>query len=136
MDRLDWDTAGRTVYGEGRGEPFEGQIAIAYSIKNRLNAKSWYGNTIYGVCRKPWQYSCWNRDDPNFSTIQTVTTDNPSFLRALCIFGLVMSGDLIDPTNGATHYHTKQITPTWTASPRMKFLKEIGNHRFYVERLS
>ena len=28
--------------------------------------RSWWGEGYIGVCRKPWQFSCWNLRDPNY----------------------------------------------------------------------
>lgn len=52
----------KTVYGEARGEPEEGQIWVAWVIKNRARANKsyWGGSKIGDVCRKRLQFSSWN----------------------------------------------------------------------------
>jgi len=65
----DRDILARTLWGEARGESLAGQIAVAWTIRNRVNdgnAKSWWGEGYTGVCQKPYQFSCWNSTDPNY----------------------------------------------------------------------
>lgn len=61
----DIDILARTIYGEARGEPWEGKIAVAWVVRNRAERGGWWGDTIREVCLKPWQFSCWNETDPN-----------------------------------------------------------------------
>lgn len=51
-----------TLYGEGRGEPVEGRIAIGCVIRNRAAAR-YCGTTIAEVCLWPRQFSCWRATD-------------------------------------------------------------------------
>lgn len=49
----DRDILARTLWGEARGEGLAGQIAVAWTIRNRVNegrAKSWWGEGYAGVC--------------------------------------------------------------------------------------
>ena len=46
---------------------------------NRVQIGGWFGKTIAEVCQKPWQFSCWNKNDPNFNVIQNVSKDDPIF---------------------------------------------------------
>ncbi|HJR27754.1 MAG TPA: cell wall hydrolase, partial [Pseudomonas sp.] len=65
----DRDVLARTLWGEARGEGLPGQIAVAWAIRNRVNdgkARSWWGEGYAGVCQAPYQFSCWNKSDPNF----------------------------------------------------------------------
>lgn len=66
----DRDILARTWWGEARDEFLASQIAAAWIIRNRVNdgkAKLWWGEGYTGVCQKPCQFSCWNRNDPNFA---------------------------------------------------------------------
>ena len=70
MNDEDVDALARTVFGEARGECLSGQEAVASVILNRVAFSGrrggyWWGNTVYEVCHKPWQFSCWNQNDPN-----------------------------------------------------------------------
>ena len=136
--REDWDIAGRTLFGEARGESWDGQIAVAWVIRNRAQQPSWWGQTISEVCKKPWQFSVWNDGDPNKALIEAVGPEVPAFRRALGIMALVLSGDLSDPTGQATSYHTAtppQSDMAWPPSWAMKMRQTArsGHHVFYRE---
>lgn len=132
----DIDTLARTIYGEARGEPLAGKEAVAAVIMNRVKRAKrspllnyWWGADVISVCQKPWQFSCWNATDPNREKILSVTAENRSFKSCLKVAERAISGDLSDPTEGATHYHTKAILPPWAR--RKTPSAEIGNHLFY-----
>ena len=46
----DLDTAARTVYGEARGESFEGKVAVAHSIINRSAVGGWMASYCQIFC--------------------------------------------------------------------------------------
>ena len=61
------DIFARTLWGEARGEGTAGQIAVAWTIRNRVfdgKEKSWRVEGYAGGCQKPWQFRCWNKTDP------------------------------------------------------------------------
>jgi N-acetylmuramoyl-L-alanine amidase len=126
----DLEIMSKTVYGEARGESYEGKVAVAYVIINRWLKKSWYGDSIAGVCKKPYQFSCWNENDPNLNTLRYVKLSNsPPFVACVkaCLEAI---GDVKkDITEGATHYHTSTISPKW-AEGKVPVV-EIGHHLFY-----
>jgi len=127
----DWDVLSRTIWGEARGELFLGQVAVAHVIKNRLLTGRW-GASFDQVCRWPAQFSCWNDGDPNKFKAMTVQLSDSAFLRAKGIASLVVSGDLPDPTKGATHYFATSIPePGWAKD--MVTTVVLGNHRFLRE---
>lgn len=123
------DYMARTIYGEARGEGARGMQAVGNVIMNRVKAGSWYGASIKDVCLKPYQFSCWNANDPNREKILKAT---PAQLQqARTIAEKVISGELSDITGGATHYYADSIAaPYWTAS--MRQTTTIGHHKFYV----
>ena len=47
-----------TLFGEARGEPVEGLIAVGSVIRNRVKAAR-FGSTYRAVCLARWQFSCW-----------------------------------------------------------------------------
>ena len=123
-----------TLYGEARGEHTEGKIAVAWVIQNRMKDPRW-PNTIGGVCTQPKQFSCWNANDPNFSILvdklfETRNRDpHRAWRECLWVAGGVLRCYLSDNTDGANHYHTRSIKPSW--SEKMTRTVEIGNHIFY-----
>lgn len=86
-------------------------------------------NDIIQVCQKPYQFSCWNRSDPNFMKLQEVDESNLYFATALRIARRAVIDQLEDITNKATHYHAVGIEPYWAKN--QKPCAVIGNHIFY-----
>jgi spore germination cell wall hydrolase CwlJ-like protein len=132
----DIDTLARTLWGEARGEGELGIRAIACVIKNRFNERKWYSflngtHTIAGVCKKPWQFSCWNKSDPNYKKMLSVTLENdPAFKVCWQAAGEAVDGYIDDITFGANHYFATWIKrPKWAEN--MKFCCSIGQHNFY-----
>lgn len=104
------------VYGEARGEPYVGQVAVAAVILNRVSDEN-FPNTVYGVIFQPRAFTA--VDDG-----QIYLTPNESARRAVedAIGGY-------DPTNGCLYYFNP-VTATskwiWT---RQQMLT-IGKHIF------
>lgn len=126
------DTFARTIYGEARGEGFLGMQAVANVIMNRVNSgKTWWGKDLRGVCLAPWQFSCWNKGDPNLSVIQTVDETNRLFRGCLDMASKAANGLLPDITYGATSYYDRRMSkpPVW--SEGITPCASIGNHLLY-----
>ena len=124
----------RTVWGEARGEPVAGKEAVAAVVLNRVALAEkpqfrWWGKTVVGVCLAPFQFSCWNADDPNFPKLFNVRGADPVYATCLRTARRAVSNVLKDPTGGATHYHRRGIYPKWAQNAVP--LCEIGNHVFY-----
>lgn len=128
------DVLARTLWGEARGEGAEGMKAVANVILNRAvvaqkKGKFWWGNDIIQICQKPYQFSCWNRSDPNFRKLQSVDEKDLYFATALRVARRAVAGVLDDMTGGATHYHASSIVPYWAKGKAPSFV--IGAHKFY-----
>jgi len=128
------DILARTLWGEARGESVRGMEAVAAVVMNRVavarrRGRMWWGNSVAEVCRAPWQFSCWNANDPNRPKLMAVTSTDPSFAVAQRIARRAVAGLLPDPTGGATHYHARGVSPAWAAGRAPS--AEIGRHVFY-----
>lgn len=106
------------VYGEARGEPFEGQIAVAAVILNRIRSDS-FPSTVSGVIFQPGAFTA-------VADGQIWLTPNASAKKAV---NEAVRG--IDPTNGCIYYFNP-VTATskwiWTR----KQVKTIGKHIFAI----
>lgn len=125
----DLDTAARTVYGEARGESWDGKHAVANVIVNRAKIGGWWGSSICTVCLFPYQFSCWNENDPNREKCKKIGYDNP-VLRE-CLRAVLHALDIHDDrTNGATHYFVTNMPnpPAWFDPD--KVMGRIGSHTF------
>ncbi len=130
------DTLSRTMWGEARGEGSRGLQAVGHVVLNRVarakndSAHGWWGTTIIAVCRKPYQFSCWNGHDPSREKLLNVTFKNPEFRLARAIaIRLLDDPNVYDITRGATHYHRFDIHPYWAKGHAATI--RIGAHIFY-----
>lgn len=140
----DYEALWLTIYGEARGEPVEGQIAVASVIRNRVGRR--WGGSLRAVCLAANQFSCWNpAANANHALLINMAsealgdfherTTAPLDAKARQIKFLaqgIMNGDLLDNTHGADHYLTKNLlqsvdAPTWAMGKPARFL---GAHAF------
>lgn len=131
---MEVDVLARTLWGEARGEGVAGMHGIAAVVLNRVRVAEkkgtyWWGNNIIQVCQKPYQFSCWNRSDPNFRKLQGVDESDLYFATSVRIARRAVIGKLEDTTNGATHYHADSILPYWAKGENPSAV--IGRHIFY-----
>lgn len=121
------------IYREARGEPIQGQIAVANVTKNRVNSRH-YPNSYCGVvkqkrgnvCQFSW-YCQLKHPHPIFRRIDSLNAK--SFKTATEISIQVMKGTLLDNTDGSTHFHTQSVSPYWSSS--LVQTAQYGEHVFY-----
>lgn len=125
------DIMARTLWGEARGEGQRGMENVANVIMNRVKKPCWWGDDVISVCRKKWQFSCWNEGDPNCALLKAVTSSDPQFSLARKIAELAIAGRLLDLINSATHYYDIRMPkpPAWAAE--LKPIIIIGHHAFF-----
>ncbi len=122
----DLDILARTIYGEARGQPFQGQKAVAHVIMNRVK-KAPRDNTIAKACLRHLQFSCWNAGDPNLVQMLDASTQRLAFRMAMR--AALEAYDETDFTYGATHYHTKSVSPPWSRGKTPCLV--IGDHLLF-----
>ena len=108
------------IWRESRGEPLNVKQAVAWSIRNRVLNPGWWGHGWSGVILQPYQYSSFNRTDPN-ATKLPIDVD-PSWQDSLLVATQVHTIDpatapvIPDPTNGAVNYYDSSMAsapPAW-----------------------
>lgn len=136
------DIVVRTLWGEARGESTKGKQAVAWVIRNRVEIDlkgdgkpDWWGEGYTKVCLKPWQFSCWNKDDANYKYLSGAKKI-PEVQYNVCkeIVIDVADGVVPDPTGGATHYYNPKAVkyePKWVEGSTLTAV--IGNHKFYKD---
>jgi N-acetylmuramoyl-L-alanine amidase len=120
------------IYHEARGEPFEGRLAVAHVVLNRV-ADRRFPRTICAVVKQGgWQ----QRHRCHFSWWCDGRSDRPTDARAWresqMIARLVHDGLTLDPTNGALWYHARHVSPYWADSANKLRHTKIGAHIFYL----
>ncbi|MFO0147886.1 MAG: cell wall hydrolase, partial [Microcystis sp.] len=112
-----------------------GKIGVGYTVINRVSIAQargdyWWGNTIREVCLKPYQYSCWNANDPSRAVIIAVRPGNRIFDRCLVIARQVIDRAIANPVRRSTHYYATYIAaPDWTRGKNPYV--QLGVHKFY-----
>ncbi len=132
MNDHEVDVLARTLWGEARGEGFAGMVAVGFTIKNRAARPGWWGKDITSVCQHPWQYSCWNVKDPNYTYLSGARPiPSAEYVKAREAALVVLAGRQPDPTGGATHYYSTSLKtpPTWSVKATQTV--QIGRHRFF-----
>ena len=122
----------RTIYGEARGENEETRMAVANVVMNRVKDPKWWGKTVKEVCLVRKQFSCFNFGDPNFVELVSVTIKNKVFQECFGIAYSVIKEYIPDNTNGATHYHNKNIDTVW--DDKMAMTLKLDKLLFYNEK--
>ena len=109
MTRDDLWTFAKTIWAEARGEPLDGQIAVANVILNRARQGGWWGDDVAGVCCKPKQFSCWNDGDPNRAKLDGLELQDMAFARAVSVSAAAWAGDMADTPPGALRTTTRRL---------------------------
>ncbi|RUS48230.1 spore cortex-lytic enzyme [Cohnella sp. AR92] len=116
ISAADMKIMANAVYGESRGEPYEGQVAVAAVILNRVK-DSQFPNTVNGVIFQPGAFTA-------VADGQIYLEPNESAYKAVKD---ALSG--WDPTDGCLYYFNPETATSkwiWTRPQR----KTIGKHIF------
>ncbi len=112
----DLNLLARLVYGEARGEPYSGQVAVAAVVLNRVKSSS-FPNTIAGVIYQSGAFDVVSDGQINMSPNSTAIKAAQDALNGW------------DPSYGAIYYfNPNTATNKWIWSRPMTVT--IGNHRF------
>lgn len=124
------------LYGEGRGERIEGQVAIGSVIINRTKLSR---KTVKSVCLQAKQFSCFNSSDTNSSILEEIAMDwdkhiesDKALRQCYWVAKGLIEGWIKGNVKNATHYHHVDSNPVWAA--KIEKLMKIGNHQFYFEK--
>lgn len=112
----DLNLLSRLVYGEARGEPYAGQVAVAAVVLNRVKSSS-FPNTISGVIYQSGAFDVVSDGQINLTPNSTAKKAAQDALNGW------------DPTYGAIYYfNPNTATNKWIWSRPITVT--IGNHRF------
>lgn len=112
----DLNLLARVVYGEARGEPYTGQVAVAAVVLNRVKSSS-FPNTIAGVVYQSGAFDCVSDGQINLTPNQSAYNAAKDAFNGW------------DPSYGCLfYYNPKTATSKWMLSRTVKL--NIGNHAF------
>lgn len=112
----DLNLLAKVVYGEARGEPYAGQVAVAAVVLNRVKSSS-FPNTIAGVVYQSGAFTAVSDGQINLTPNQTAYNAARDALNGW------------DPSYGAIYYfNPNTATNAWIWS--RPHLVTIGKHRF------
>jgi spore germination cell wall hydrolase CwlJ-like protein len=106
------------VYFESRGEPMEGQLAVAQTILNRVESGR-YAPTVCSVINQPKQFSYDRSRAPRAGS---------DWETARAIAHIAMQDMWHEVAPRAVSFHARRVAPNWAGKTR---IATIGNHIFY-----
>ena len=116
------------IYFEARGEPIEGQAAVAWVIYHRT-ASERYPDTACEVVTEDEQRKHQCQFSFMCDGLREDVHDDWAYTKALLVTMLTAGNFISDPTDGATHYHATRVRPWWAAE--LERTTRIDNHIFY-----
>lgn len=106
----------RAIYGEARGEPYEGMVAVAAVILNRVRSSN-FPSSVAGVIYQPGAFTAVDDGQINLKPNQTAYRAAQDALNGW------------DPSGGALYYfNPNTATNKWIWSRPLTVV--IGKHRF------
>ena len=141
------------IYHEARGESYQGKIAVANVVMNRIHSNRFPGtfcDVVYQAKYSTWwqeakgklvpirnmcQFSwfCDGKSDALYLTDKhgrVIHANLDAWQDSVQIATQALRGNLEDITQGATHYHANYVKPSW--SRVYKRVAKVDNHLFYV----
>lgn len=123
-----WRCLAEAIYYESRGEPLDGQIAVAEVVLNRVDDRR-YPSTVCGVTNQgvgsgracQFSYACDGRPERMGSAVPRS--------RAEKLAAIMLGGRARSVTAGAMYFHARYVRPAWSRS--FTRTAEIGQHIFY-----
>jgi hypothetical protein len=131
----DRDIVARTMLSEAGQDGPQGMAAVAAVIKNRLQSGQ-YGASPSEVVQQPNAFSAWSLPKTDSNNPSKWSPKSPQYQQASSIADSVFSGQIPDPTGGASHYLNPAIVtaqkgklPDWAQGQPTAM---IGKHAFYA----
>lgn len=143
----DLETVTRTLAGEARGQGLLDRLGVLAVIRERTFRPGWWGRGWSGVCRHPWQFSCWHPEHDevhsrNYNSMVFLHETDPALwlqLTALSVYTIDHMTDrdvhaLFGVSEFPTHYHDRSIdTPTaWGGNIEEIAVPWDSHFRWYI----
>ena len=123
-----WECLAEALYFEARGESVRGMFAVGEVILNRVDSTR-YPDTVCNVVNQgtgrkfacQFTYTCDGHAE--------VISEPRAWARVGKVARLLLDGAPRDLTQGATHYHTRAVNPSWARV--FTRTAAIDSHLFY-----
>ena len=127
---LELQCLAENIYFEARGEPLDGQYAIAEVTLNRLRSP-YFPKTICGVVHDTRWDPLRHRYVAHFSWTELEHGEpwGPKWQQALAVATAVYDDAYMPLVPDALYYHATSVRPYWARNRRA--VATIGNHIFY-----
>ncbi len=109
------------IFYEARSESFEGQLAVAQVILNRVQSGR-FARSICGVVLQPSQFSF-----VRGGVIPAISKASKDWREALAIARIAQARLHPSSADNALFFHATHVSPKW----RLNRVASIGNHVFY-----
>jgi len=129
----EWECLTEALYFEARGETVQGIHAVAEVILNRVDSRD-YPNSVCGVVNQgntnrlhgcQFTYNC--------DGIPNRISERGAWNAVGQVAAQMLAGAPRNLTDGATHYHTRAVRPSWArVFPQTA---AVGSHLFYRQPL-
>lgn len=123
-DDAEQDCLASAVYFEARGEPIDGQLAVADVVLNRV-ASERYPDTICEVVEQPWQFSFVNAT----GRIPPANRSSEAWRKSVAIARIALANAGRKVKEDVLWYHADYVSPSW--GRRLTRETKVGLHIFY-----
>ena len=121
---------GQAIFYEAAGEPYQGQVAVANVIFNRMSSGI-YPRTVCGVIRERGQFQWVNNHKLRKKRVYHATKrDKRIHNLASKLYRQYKSGKRHDTTRGSLFFSSNGVRP----APRAVKSVKIGRHQFFTLR--
>ncbi len=114
------DCLAKAVYFESKGEPLNGQLAVAEVVMNRAKSGR-FAKTLCGVVKQPSQFSFVRGG--GFPPV----VNQVMWRQAVGVAQVAISGLWESTAPNALFFHARRVSPNWGK----QHVATVGNHIFY-----
>ncbi|MGB3807297.1 MAG: cell wall hydrolase [Erythrobacter sp.] len=111
------------VYFESRGEPLDGQLAVAHVVINRSEDRRWPSSYCDVVYQRAQFSFVKNRRMPR------IATNSRAWEKAKAVAKIAHEGLWNSPAEDAVYFHANYVSPRWSRAKTR--LAQIDTHIFY-----
>lgn len=118
------------IYAEARNQPFAGQVAVGFVVRERMRLRHFSDGTVVGTIWRPAQFSWTLSSDAQRQRVLMADRESQAWITAAQAWEASEGSTLLPP--GTVSYHAVSIPkPAWARSAEFALVRQIGDHLFY-----